>query len=314
MNTSFLLVSCRAKGTKILLCLLTLLTWAQVAVAQEDLPIRAVSDTILGKRHLAVSDPFDSVKVLRKLFPGALGADRYHKSGKIIDWSCPTCPVRSYPNAFMDEPQKFPYEDGTATRVLKVTETRDSLGVRYKFLFVNHSPYDEDGLQTGRFEGGLLGVAVFAFTDSAWELRLFQPAIAAYGSYSQCPDPELIADGTFLIRSVNGPAGGPFQEDDYVLQINGGRFKQVLAAYRMGMTKGIDWNSHWTGKCKILPGNGPHPDVQFTISGTVYAGDDDYLVPELKGFAKTGTHASFKIVRTYRYDHGTYAFGTMFVR
>src|SRR6185503_3756970 len=146
------------------------------------------------------------------LFPGKwydLSARSGYKD-QLISWYCPACKTAIYTDANTEygDTIQFPYPGGVATRLINVFSYTDSSGKQYKLISFNHSAYDPDGLQTSRFTGGLLGMAKFVRIDSGWQLQIFQPAIGAYGSFSQAPAPEPIRIGdhqyAYMIPHVNG--------------------------------------------------------------------------------------------------------------
>ncbi|MDP4217933.1 MAG: hypothetical protein Q8927_17150, partial [Bacteroidota bacterium] len=128
----------------------------------------------------------------------------------------------------------FPSPGGVATRLLNVFTYTDSSGKQHKLMSFNHSGYDPDGIQTGRFMGGLLGMARFIRIDSGWKLEVFQPAIGAYGAFSQSPAPLplLIGDHqyAYMIEHANGAPGEPYQQDDYLIADIGSSYRQILCA------------------------------------------------------------------------------------
>src|SRR4051812_26051805 len=168
-----------------------LLLLTSTCFAQDELKKKNVSDTILRQdRKLEMPSPFDATKALLKLFPGKyynLSKDKYIND--LISWECKSCAAKQYPDVNDDSNGPFPFSEGVATRLINIMSYKDSAGTQYKVITFNHSEYDADGAQTSRFTGGLLGLAKFVLVDSTWQLRFFQPAIGAYGAFSQCPTP-----------------------------------------------------------------------------------------------------------------------------
>jgi hypothetical protein len=124
-----------------------------------DLAKKRLPATILGRRTLIVPDPFNGNAALRRLFPGKW----YDLStgprdvNRLISWVCPTCKTVPFTDAnSLEDPARFPFPGGVATRLINVFSYADSTGKQHKLMSFNHSDYDRDGLQTGRFTGGLL--------------------------------------------------------------------------------------------------------------------------------------------------------------
>jgi hypothetical protein len=201
----------------------------------------------------------------------------------------------------------FPDPDGVATRLLKVFSYTDSSGREVKVMSFNHSGYDPDGIQTGRFSGGLLGFAIFVHGDSSWQLEKFQPAIAAYGAFSQAPKPQLLKIGEgqygFVIDHVNGGAGGPFWQNTYLIADVGGAFRQILAAYGTGRTAGFDGKSSWTATYAVIPSHKRvYRDIVITSKGNFVSPDPERLPTELKDKVKTGQEGEFTIRYLFVYS------------
>ncbi|MBS1605481.1 MAG: hypothetical protein JST42_22650, partial [Bacteroidetes bacterium] len=139
-----------------------------------DLQCKSVSDTILGLRLLVLPDPFSPKRALAGLFPGKwYDLSQPKLANQLISWKCPRCTPKIYPDVNEMDTLRFPDPDGVATRLLNVFACSDSNGREVKVMSFNHSGYDPDGMQTGRFSGGLLGFATFVHVDSSWRLEKF---------------------------------------------------------------------------------------------------------------------------------------------
>ncbi|MCP2025023.1 hypothetical protein L1276_000163 [Flavobacterium sp. HSC-32F16] len=221
--------------------------------AQEtDIQLKNVSDTILNpKRTLKISGSLDPVKTMQKLFPGKL----YNLSDRntFISWNCKNCK----PAPFLDVngvegDQMFPYNEGVATRLITTIDFSDSKGSEYKIIAFNHSNYDTDGAQTGRFSGGLLGLAKFAKNGNIWEMRSFQPAVAAFGAFAQCPTPKLVEIGedqfAFTLVHSNGGAGGAYEGYLYLVAGFDGKYQPILETdkYQLTNSSFISWSGSYT--------------------------------------------------------------------
>jgi len=202
---------------------------------------------------------------------------------------------------------RFPDPDGMATRLLSVFSYTDSNGREVKVMSFNHSGYDPDGIQTGRFSGGLLGFATFLHVDSSWQMEKFVPAIAAYGAFSQAPKPQPMEIGErqygFVIDHLNGGPGGPFWQNIYLIAIVDGAFKEILAAYGTGRTTGFDGKSSWKATYAVILGDKRvYRDIVITCKGHFVSPDPARLPPELNGKAKAGQQGEFTIRHLYVYS------------
>lgn len=280
--------------------------------AQEtDLQLKNISDTILNpKRTLKVSDPLDGVKTMQKLFAGNL----YHLTDKntFISWKCKSCT----PSPFLDVngvegDQLFPYAEGVATRLLANIDYSDSKGNQFKILAFNHSVHDEDGLQTGRFSGGLLGLAKFAKNGSSWDMRSFQPAVAAFGSFAQCPTPKLVEIGedqfAFTFLHVNGGAGGPFEGWLYLVAGFDGKYQPIMEVdnYQLTNVESIKWSGSYT----VVNDNAKKHfrDIIIKTAGSynkALQSKDEFGAPipeEIAAMAKTKKSFNFEIERRFAF-------------
>lgn len=220
--------------------------------AQDIVQLKNVNDTIVStKRTLQVADPFDGVKTMQKLFPGKL----YNLSDRntFVSWNCKSCKSVAYTDVNgVEGDQMFPYSRGVATRLLGNIDYTDSKGNQFKLLLFNHSEYDEDGLQTGRFSGGLVGVAKFAKNDKIWQMRSFQPGVAAFGAFAQAPKPKLVEIGedqyAFTLLHVNGGGGGPFEGILYLVAGFDGKYQSILEVpdYQLTNVESVKWSSSYT--------------------------------------------------------------------
>ncbi|MCW3467149.1 hypothetical protein [Chitinophaga nivalis] len=282
--------------------------YAQSTVTS-DLLKKNVSDTILQPRTLFLPEPFDGSKALLKLFPGKhykFPEKSYNR--ELINWECKTCPRVAYPDANEDAVDAFPYAEGVATRLMNVMDFKDADSVPYKVISFNHSAYDPDGLQVSRFTGGLLGLAKFMLTKDGWRLRMFQPAIAAYGAFSQCPKttPLLIGDGqyAFMIKHMNGGAGGPFYGVYFMIAGTNGAYQQVMAAYVIEKTAMAEEEglSYWNSEYSVPASDKKYfRDILITTDGVCRATDLESLPDAVKTLMKGRKQAHFRMVQRYVY-------------
>jgi len=286
--------------------------FSSVCTAQDDIvKLKNVSDTILNtKRTLQLSDPLDGLKTMQKLFPGKLYNLSDHNT--FISWNCKNCK----PTAFKDVnevegDQMFPYTQGVATRLLENIDYKDSKGNQFKLLFFNHSIYDEDGLQTGRFSGGLVGVAKFAKNDKIWQMRSFQPAVAGFGAFAQAPKPKLIEIGedqyAFTLLHVNGGAGGPFEGILYLVAGFEGKYQPIMQVYDYQLTNvaSVTWSSSYS---VVNDTTKKHfRDIIIKTSGTFDKAEqvnDEFevtLPSEIATMAKTKKQFKFEIEKHFSF-------------
>lgn len=275
--------------------------------AQDDIvQLKNVPDTILNtKRQLQVSNPFDALKTTQKLFPGKLY--QLSDNNTFISWSCKNCKTLSFKDMNeVEGDQAFPYKRGVATRVLDNIGYTDSKGNQFRLLFFNHSEYDEDGLQTGRFSGGLVGVAKFAKNENNWQMRSFQPAIAAFGAFARAPQPKLVEIGedqyAFTLIQSNGGAGAPYNGYLYLIVGFDGKYQPLmeLGYYNLSNNGG---NTEWNSSYKVINDGKKKFFRDFVITTTGFykkakGTEDDYevdLPTEIAELAKTKKQFNFII-------------------
>lgn len=285
---------------------------AIIHAQSEDGPLQKINinDTLLRtNRTLLVAEPFNAQKVLLQLFPG-----KYYRLSKetfineLINWTCNTAKLQKYIDVNEDAVPVFPFENGVATRLLNVLDYKDAAGIEYKVMSFNHSEYDEDGAMTSRFTGGLLGLAKFIKTPSGWKLRIFQPAIAAYGAFSHCPAPQLLLIGkdqyAFMIKHSNGGGGGPFDGAYFLIGGANGAYQQMMAAYGIERTASENGCS-WTSTYQVPESTKTYfRDILVTIKGKFKNGEamavPDSIAEKIKGFKK----GTFTIEQRYVYKNG----------
>lgn len=276
--------------------------------AQDDIiQLKNVSDTILNtKRTLKISDPFDAVKTMQKLFPGKLY--KLDDRNTFISWNCKKCKSTPYNDVNgVEGDQDFPYERGVATRILDNIAYTDSKGNQFKLLLFNHSVYDEDGLQTSRFSGGLVGVAKFAKNDKVWEMRSFQPAIAAFGAFAQAPTPKLIEIGedqyAFTMIHANGGAGAPYSAYLYLIVGFDGKYQPLMEVADYRLSNNREGSTSWSSTYNVVNDGKKKFFRDFTITTTGFyrkpkGTEDDYevdLPKEISEMAKTKKQFNFVI-------------------
>jgi len=292
------------------------LIFSSICTAQDIVQLKNVSDTILNtKRTLQVPDPLNAVKTMQKLFPGKLYNLSDHNT--FISWNCKSCKPVAYNDVNgVEGDQMFPYTRGVATRILGNIDYKDSKNNQFKLLFFNHSDYDEDGLQTSRFSGGLVGVAKFAKNDKSWIMRSFQPAVAAFGSFAQAPSPKLIEIGedqyAFTLLHVNGGAGGPFEGILYLVAGFEGKYQPIMEVYDYQLTNVA--SVEWSGSYIVVNDNTKKHfrDIIIKTKGSfdkAAQANDEFevnLPQEIAAMAKTKKQFNFEIEKHFSFKGKLY--------
>lgn len=283
-----------------------------VCFAQEnEIKPKNVSDSILNsKRTVRFSDPFNAERIMQKLFPGKL----YHLKEKntFVSWTCKTCKPAPFVDVNgVEGDQMFPYSNGVATRLLANIDYADSKGNQFKILAFNHSVHDEDGLQTGRFSGGLLGLAKFAKNGNVWEMKSFQPGVAAFGAFAQCPTPKLLQIGedqfAFTISHINGGAGGPYEGYLYLVAGFDGKYQPIMEVNEYQLTNVA--SIKWTGSYKVVDDAAKKHfrDIIVKTNGSYNKdakAEDEFeatLPVEIAEMAKTKKQFDFEIERRFSF-------------
>lgn len=296
------------------LLILTLVFSTTLCFSQDQEVImtkKNISDTALvTTRTLLIPEPFDAQKVMLQLFPG-----KYYKlveyKGNVINWSCKTCKPITYPDVNEDAVSAFPFKEGVSTRLINIMDYQDSSGVRYKVMSFNHSVFDEEGNMTSRFTGGILGLAKFTSTPQGWKLRSYQPAIAAYGAFSQSPAPKLVMIGkdqyAFMLKHSNGGGGGPFDGAFFLIAGTGSSYQQVMAAYGIERTAVSEEEAlcDWTSTYSVPVSNKKYfRDILITTNGNYTASDKNNLPEDVLKLVKNRKKGKFTMQQRYVYKAG----------
>jgi hypothetical protein len=296
---------------------ISVLSTAYSLAQQPRVETRNISDTVFYDQRMLIipSDSLDAMKVMQKLFPGKL----YNLSSKdsrnvFISWECKKCKPAPYTDVNgVEGDQQFPYKEGVATRLIDVINYKDSKGNQFKILAFNHSGYDEDGLQTGRFTGGLLGLAKFAKMEGSWQMRSFQPAIAAFGSFGSSPKPTPLIIGedqyAFTVLHSNGGGGGPFEGMLFLIGGTSGKYRPVLAMGQYELTNTEEGESRWSSSIKVDNDSKKQyfRDIFITTKGFYHKNknetDELYNGPyEIASFTKNKKSFDFVIETRYAFD------------
>ncbi|PXY39393.1 hypothetical protein DMB65_18080 [Flavobacterium cheongpyeongense] len=234
-----------------------LFLFISICSAQDDVvQLKNVSDTILNtKRTLKIPDPLNEIKTMQQLFPGEFY--KLPDDNIFMSWKCKSCKPEHYTDVNgVEEDPLFPYKEGVATRLDTTISYSDSKGNQFKMLVFNHSFYDADGLQTSRFNGGLLGLAKFSKTGNLWEMKSFQPAIAAFGAFSRIPALKLVEIGedqyAFSLIHANGGAGGPYNAYLYLIVGFNGKYQTLMKLADYRLSNNAEGSTEWSSTYKVV--------------------------------------------------------------
>lgn len=295
------------------------LIFISVSTAQDDIvQLKNVSDTILNtKRTLKITDPLDGVKTMQKLFPGKLYKMSDHNT--FVSWKCKNCKPIAYTDVNgVEGDQLFPYAEGVATRLDTTINYSDSKGNQFKMLVFNHSVYDADGSQTGRFSGGLLGLAKFSKTGNVWEMKSYQPAIAAFGAFANVPALKLVAIGedqyAFTLIHANGGAGGPYTAYLYLIVGFDGKYQPLMEVGDYRLSNNAEGNTEWSSTYIVVNDGKKKFFRDFAVTTTGFykkakGTEDDYEVDmpsEVAEMAKTKRQFNFVIEKRISFNGKRY--------
>ncbi|MGO4773029.1 hypothetical protein ACEN2I_15310 [Flavobacterium sp. W22_SRS_FK3] len=278
-----------------------------ICSAQDDIiQLKNVSDTILNaKRILKIAGLLDGVKTMQKLFPGKLY--KLSDDNTFVSWKCKSCKPAPYMDVNgVEGDQMFPYTEGIATRLDTTINYSDSKGNQFKMLVFNHSVYDMDGLQTGRFSGGLLGLAKFSKTGNVWEMKSFQPAIAAFGAFARIPPLKLVEIGddqyAFTLLHANGGAGAPYNCYLYLIVGFNGKYQTFMEIGDYRLSNNTEGSTQWSSTYKVVNDGTKKFFRDFIITTTGFYKkakdtEDDYEVDMPKEVGEMGkTKKQFNFV------------------
>ena len=281
---------------------------------QSTIVKKNVSDTILNeKRTLNIpSDSFHSMKVMQKLFPGKL----YDLSSKdyqdfFISWECKKC------RPAVNIEREFPYTDGVITRLRKTINYKDSKGNEFKILVFNHSSFFENEEDKRHGIKGILGLAKFAKINGNWQIRSFQPAVGEFGSYGQCPAPDLIVIGgdqyALTLNNKFKLNGGPTISSLILIAGNNGKYSRILTVDMYEQLKSINCCDRvtWESTIKVDQNSKKqyYRDVIVTTKGKYNRpgpNEDDSVPNEIESFTKNKKSFRFVIEKRYIFNGKQY--------
>jgi len=142
-------------------------------------------------------------------------------------------------------------------------------------------------------------------------MRSFQPAVAAFGAFAQCPTPKLIEIGedqfAFTLLHVNGGAGGPFEGWLYLVAGFDGKYQPIMEVdnYQLTNVQSIQWSGTYT----VMNDNAKKHfrDIIVKTTGTfnkVLKAQDEFetnLPEEISTMAKAKKSFNFEIERRYAF-------------
>ncbi|PIF30113.1 hypothetical protein CLU81_0515 [Flavobacterium sp. 9] len=307
-----------ALGIRHILSTLFFFLFISTCSAQNDdiVKLKNISDTILNtKRTLRIKGQLDPVETMQMLFPGKLYNFPDHNT--FLSWKCTSCKPVSYidVNGFLED-QLFPYTEGVATRLLTNIDYSDSKGNEFKFMIFNHSIYDEDGGRTSRFTGGLLSIAKFEKNSNSWEMKSFQPAIEAFGSFAESPVPKLVEIGedqyALTLVHENGAFGSSSSGDLYLLVGIDGKYKPLMEVNYYSLN---NISTEWSSSYRVVNDNNKKFFRDFVITTTgsyVNAKDSEGdvevdLPSEIVRMAETKKKFNFVIERRFSFKDKHYS-------
>lgn len=291
--------------------------------------MKATSVDIFAPKQLEWKGSFNIDMAMKGLYPG-----NYYKvfgdlgEVRVSLWkstSHKTVPLFYYWD--MPDSNGTPFPDtskgiGVDTRLLDTAMFKSSDGKMHVLLSTSSTQAEIfDMILTGRFAGGVLGLAMFDQTEDGWKLRCFDPAVGIYGSFSACPPPQKLMLGKdnfgCIVNNSNGGAGGPYTNEMTVVAIVEGKFKKVFSSdfNFLFNVSGGGWGT------KIFSGD-PAPKEGFSDILLVTTGefslegytDDDFgwkyttenAPPILKKAMDKGEAFGFTLTRRYSFDGSKY--------
>lgn len=180
-----------------------------------EFPVREIARNFFdpwqyyGAKDIFFKDDQDTTAILTRLFPGQLIENDAEEPFRQIGWICPACPKMLFDNDLLyDEPDEkiaFPFSGFNYTQLIG-----DRLVPPNKRVMAFSTSERSD--LSGRYSGGMLGMAILEKTAGVWKLIRFAPAIDYQGRYSASipPDTILSSGGQWLFPLVyRFPCGPP---------------------------------------------------------------------------------------------------------
>lgn len=235
---------------------------ASYGVIQEE--PKAIEGATLQEKP-SFDSPLNPKKVLTAFFPGL-----YSDNPSLTWWSCEGCEkiMLSYPWWEEGETQRFPFVEGTQTRLNSYYEWRDKALV----VFSSKPGYSVGGDEI-RLDGAALGLAFLEREGDSYKTKAFAPALAYVGAFQDFAPPRVftVNDETTLVQAIssNGPEKeAKYEHWDFFMNVDGG-WKNVLHlphAARLDVPE----DEAWYSLLEIVPSmpGEPYRDLRITLIGT----------------------------------------------
>ncbi len=287
----------------------------------DNIPIKQpkeINFDIFSKRNLTLSNPFDPIDALHKIYQGDTVKDDEGKNYPVIEiWKCNKCKLKKFESTIIEDTITFPFEVGNDTRILSVFDFQDSSKNNYKILTTTTSEFSEMHVRVGRYIPGILGLSIFQNINNKWNLISFNPALGCYGMFQTVNTSEIITGKNSFLITINNIVGGPAEPywgNLTLIGLYNNEFKILLeesGTYRLGNFSG---NSNWNTRVLIEKENpnSPPATIQLIISGDFnydkYITNDilSNLPKALKEVTKKDEDYLFKIKKYYILKKGKY--------
>jgi hypothetical protein len=223
----------------------------------------------------AVDNQLDSITALKALFPGRFFKDfEYSENANVIFWICDACPeVKLATNYFSidGKPEMYEFPDGFAnfTHVIG-TLTYIEKNTLHKAIFFSTAA-DYPG--SGRFSGGILGIAIFKKNASGWSLTAFSPHVATEGSFSTAHTPQKVihaGNHTFFELAggnANGAGASYLYREKFIFGLNA-NVPTLLFHDADGACESYDNRmTHWATNVLSDSNLLPFPDLSLITTG-----------------------------------------------
>ena len=277
----------------------------------------------LAFRDVTLNDPINPDSALKKLFAGNyIKAKMYGEDTiSIVLWKCSACNVDSMKGWYAELTELFPrqeYDGHNETIVTKSNRFVREDGTEFLLISFSTNGPSTDFIQSGRFNCGVLGLALFEKEISGWRLVAFDPGLGCFGSFGVARGVEIIkvgkSDYLFLEFSGNGGAGGPYYTYLHAFSAVGNEIHEVLeidAFHRESVAFNI-----WQSEIVVLDSLSESFSSLRVVTkgnydkdkGFVWDDPESVLFPEVVAhISETGKeYFEFELVRDYRFDGSKY--------
>lgn len=235
---------------------------ASYGVIQEE--PKAIEQDVMNQK-VSFKTPLNPKAVLTSFFPGS-----YSDNPTLAWWTCSDCDKveLSYPWWEEEESQRFPFVEGTQTRLNSYYEWRDKALV----VFSSKPGYSVGGDEI-RLDGAALGLAYLERDGDTYKTKAFEPALAYIGAFQDFAPPRVftINNESALVQAIssNGPESGAHYEHWNFFMNLEGSWKEVLHvphAARLNVPEDEAWYSLF----EVVPGmpGEKYRDLRITLIGT----------------------------------------------